>query len=83
MTMPEWVNKNDTLKRLFDLIDVYSTMGIPPAVAYLKGGKPFYHFSSVIGQIFFSFQNNPKQLDPSYKMDLDLWHCLGRVTLFL
>ena len=22
---------------------------------------------------FFSFQNNPKNLDPSYKMDLDLW----------
>ena len=26
---------------------------------------------------FFSFQNNPKDLDPSYKMDLDLWDCLG------
>ena len=25
---------------------------------------------------FFSFQNNPKNLDPSYKMDLDLWSCL-------
>ena len=29
--------------------------------------------------VFFSFQNNPKNLDPSYKMDLDLWDCLGRV----
>ena len=29
--------------------------------------------------VFFSFQNNPKILDPSYKMDLDLWDCLGRV----
>ena len=29
--------------------------------------------------VFFSFQNNPKKLDPSYKMDLDLWDCLGRV----
>ena len=28
---------------------------------------------------FFSFQNNPKNLGPSYKMDLDLWDCLGRV----
>ena len=28
---------------------------------------------------FFSFLNNPKNLDPSYKMDLDLWDCLGRV----
>ena len=23
------------------------------------------------------FQNNPKNLDPSFKMDLDLWDCLG------
>ena len=29
----------------------------------------------------FSFQNNPKSLDPSYKTDLDLWDCLGRVKL--
>ena len=32
---------------------------------------------------FFSFQNNPKDLDPSCKMDLDLWDCLGRVKLEL
>ena len=32
---------------------------------------------------FFSFQNNPKDLDPSYKMDLDLWDPLGRVKLVL
>ena len=24
------------------------------------------------------FQNNPKDLDPSYKTDLDLWDCFGR-----
>ena len=30
-----------------------------------------YRISSDIRQIF-SFQNNPKDLDPSYKMDLDL-----------
>ena len=28
---------------------------------------------------FFSFQNHSKDLDPSCKMDLDLWDCLGRV----
>ena len=28
---------------------------------------------------FFPFQNNPKNLDPSYKKDLDLVECLGRV----
>ena len=31
-----------------------------------------FHISSVIRQSFSSFQNNPKHLDPSYKMDLDL-----------
>ena len=31
----------------------------------------------------FSFQNNPKNLDPSYKMDLDLWDSLGRVKFIL
>ena len=28
-----------------------------------------------------SFQDNPKDLDLSCKMDLDLWDCLGRVNL--
>ena len=32
---------------------------------------------------FFPFQNNPKDRDPSYEMDLDLWDCLGRVKLVL
>ena len=32
---------------------------------------------------FFSFQNNPKVLDPSCKTDLELWHCLGRAELVL
>ena len=32
---------------------------------------------------FFSFQNSPKDLDPSCKMDLDIWDCLGRVKLVL
>ena len=32
---------------------------------------------------FLSFQNNPKDLDPSCKTDLDLWGCLGRVKLVL
>ena len=27
----------------------------------------------------FSFQNNPKNLDLSYKTDLDIWDCLERV----
>ena len=32
---------------------------------------------------FFSFQHNPKDLDPSCKTDLDLRDCLGRVKLVL
>ena len=27
------------------------------------------------------FLNNPKDLDPSYKMDLDFWDCLRRKKL--
>ena len=42
-----------------------------------------YRISSVIRRGFFSFQNNPKVLDPSCKTDLELWHCLGRVELVL
>ena len=42
-----------------------------------------YRISSIIKQSFFSFQNNPKYLDPSYKTDLDLLDCLGRVKLVL
>ena len=43
-----------------------------------------YSISSVIrGRFFFSLQNNPKDLDPSCKMDLDLWDCLGRAKLVL
>ena len=29
------------------------------------------------------FLNNPKDLDPSYKTDLDLWDCFGRKNLRL
>ena len=42
-----------------------------------------YRISSVIKWSFFPIQNNPKDLDPAYKMDLDLWDCLGWVKLVL
>ena len=29
-------------------------------------------------EFFFSFHNYPKNLDLSYKMDLDLWDCLRK-----
>ena len=45
--------------------------------------RPIYHFSSVIRQRVFFFQNNQINRNPSYKMDLDLLDCLGRVKLIL
>ena len=42
-----------------------------------------FHLSLVLRQSVFSFQNNPKNLDPSYKTDLDLRDCLGKVKLVL
>ena len=41
-----------------------------------------YHISLVIRQIFFP-SKHPKNLDPSYKVDPDLWECLRRVKLVL
>ena len=32
---------------------------------------------------YFAVQNNPNDLDPSCKTDLDLWDCFGRVKLVL
>ena len=46
-----------------------------PFVATLLESLPIillpYFFGYKSG--FFSFQNNPKDLDPSCKMDLDIW----------
>ena len=47
---------------------------------YFSNGLPYFFGYKTE---FFSFQNNPKYLDPSYKMDLDLLDCLGRVKLVL
>ena len=35
-------------------------------------GHLYYSISLIIRQIFFSFRNSPKDLDPSFKMDLDV-----------
>ena len=42
-----------------------------------------YRISLVIRQSFLFLPKHPKNLDPSYKMDLDLKDCLGRVKLVL
>ena len=41
------------------------------------------HHISLVIRWSFSLQNNPKNLDLSYKTDLDLLDCLGRVKLIL
>ena len=45
--------------------------------------RRLYRISSVKRREFFSFQNNPRDLDPSCKVDLDPCDCLGRVKLIL
>ena len=42
-----------------------------------------YRISSVVRRSFVSFQNNPKDKDPSCKTDLDPCDCLGGVKLVL
>ena len=41
-----------------------------------------YYFFGYKTEVF-SFPNNPKNLDSSYKMDLGLWDCLERIKLVL
>ena len=52
--------------------------------SFVKQRKNYnaYRISLVTNGVF-SFQNNPKNIDPSYKTDLDLWDCLGRIKLVL
>ena len=70
------------LKKYSKFIDIVD----PDEVAYndLSHLDKFkYCISSVIRQSFFPFQNNTKNLDLSYKTDLDLWDCIGRAKLIL
>ena len=47
---------------------------------YVKNVSAIAYFFGYKTEFFF-FQNNLKDLDPSYKTDLDLLDCLGRVKL--
>ena len=64
--------------------NMVSAIGADTLAAISRAGPEtqvsFYRISSIIRE-FFSFQNNPKDLDLSCKMDLDLWDCLGRVKI--
>ena len=41
---------------------------------FLPKGGQLLLFLRLYDKVF-SFQNNPKNLDPSYKTDLDMWNC--------
>ena len=56
--------------RLSDQVPLYSQI------------RPNCRIYSVIRRSF-SFHNNSENLDPSYKTDLDLCDCLGKVKLVL
>ena len=48
-----------------------------------KIGFPLSRLTIISSMKFcYPFQNNPKELDPSYKMDLDLWDCLTDLDLW-
>ena len=67
-------------------ISCSSNLCMPTKMAFitLAGlGLLKYCISSVIRQEFFSIQNDPKNLDLCYKIDLELWDCLGMVKLVL
>ena len=62
----------------------FVTSCLPPwKTKHFQKGVYYYPISSVIRRSFFFFQNNPKDLDPSCKTDLELLDCLGRVNLVL
>ena len=58
-------------------------------ISYLLGYKMGFFLSRMTTYMKFAIiqvlpvQNNLKDLDPSYKMDLDLLDCFGRKTLRL
>ena len=63
-------------------------------IPYLSGYKTGFPFSRMTTNTksalrnfaiirVLPFLNNPKYLDPSYKMDLDIWDCFGRKKLHL
>ena len=58
-----------------------SSMSVNHFVGFVVLGLIPYFFGYKME--FFSFQNSPKDLDPSYKMALDLWDSSGRVKLIL
>ena len=50
---------------------------------FIPPGNTRFTISSVLKRRFFFFQNNSKNLDPSYKMDQGFEDCLGRENTIL
>ena len=48
------------------------------AIKTLTHNQSSHRISSVERWSIFFFQNNPKNLDPSYKMDLDIWDLIRK-----
>ena len=64
--------------------DFWDCFGRENSNQYLNYTRPIYIFVLYFfDYFFFPFQKNPKNLDPSYRMDLDLGDCLGIVKLIL
>ena len=61
-----------TIVPSFDYHDTITIGETPIMIPYLSG----YNNFAIIPIL--PFPNNPKDLDPSYKMDLDLCDCFGR-----
>ena len=53
----------------------------PATVTTYRSFLPY--FFGYKTEVFFPSKTIPKNLDPSYKIDLDLWDCLGRIKLIL
>ena len=61
---------------VIEFCEYYLSVEVTATVQYVPY---FFAYKTV----FSSIQNNPKNLDPSHKTDLDLWDCLGRVKSIL
>ena len=72
-------------------LNFFEVGGIKTAEVLLLKVYPFTldDFTQVTPYFFsyktvsFFFENNPKNVDPSYKIDLDFWDCFERVKLVL
>ena len=65
-----------------DLLLCHSSTNYPLLFWIFTTHLPYFFVLYFFGyKTVFSFLNNPKNLDPSCKMDLDLSDCIGRVKL--